>query len=75
MTRRRTSATDVGQFTAEAFSLDRFCGGRGLLRAFLNAYAVARKDSDAIGEMSFTVDNEFWLLTFQARNRRGQSQE
>ncbi|KAJ4366953.1 hypothetical protein N0V83_007483 [Neocucurbitaria cava] len=39
--RRGTSATDVGQFAAEAFLLDRFRGGKGLLPAFLNAYVVA----------------------------------
>jgi aminoglycoside phosphotransferase (APT) family kinase protein len=50
MTRRGTSATDVGQFAAEAFLLDRFRGGRGLLRAFLNAYAIARKDSAVVGK-------------------------
>ncbi|PZD34641.1 kinase [Pyrenophora tritici-repentis] len=33
--RRGTSATDVGQFAAEAFLLDRFRGGRGLLPCFL----------------------------------------
>ncbi|KAF2253749.1 hypothetical protein BU26DRAFT_516049 [Trematosphaeria pertusa] len=43
MTRRGTSATDAGQFAAEAFLLDRFRGGRGLLPAFLNAYAAARQ--------------------------------
>jgi hypothetical protein len=42
MTRRGTSATDVAQFCAEAFLLDRFRGGRGLLRGFLNAYLTAR---------------------------------
>ncbi|KAF2715309.1 kinase-like protein [Pleomassaria siparia CBS 279.74] len=46
MTRRGTSATDVGQFAAEAFLLDRFRGGRGLLPAFLNAYAGTRKKGD-----------------------------
>jgi thiamine kinase-like enzyme len=46
ITRRGISATDVGQFAAEAFLLDRFRGGRGLLPAFLNAYAGARKKGD-----------------------------
>jgi thiamine kinase-like enzyme len=49
MVRRGTSATDVGQFAAEAFLLDRFRGGRGLHFAFLHAYATARKDSAALG--------------------------
>jgi hypothetical protein len=35
MVRRGCGATDVGQFAAEAWLLDRFRGGRGLLRAFL----------------------------------------
>lgn len=43
LVRRGTSATDVGQFAAEAFLLDRFRGGRGLLPAFLKAYATARE--------------------------------
>ena len=42
MTRRGTSATDVAQFCAEAFLLDRFQGDRGLLSVFLNTYLVAR---------------------------------
>ncbi|KAF1851045.1 uncharacterized protein K460DRAFT_26876 [Cucurbitaria berberidis CBS 394.84] len=46
MVRRGTSATDVGQFAAEAFLLDRFRGGRGLLPAFLNAYAAARESDN-----------------------------
>lgn len=39
MSRRGNGATDVGQFAAEAWLLDRFRGGRGLLAAFLNEYA------------------------------------
>ncbi|KAH7122674.1 kinase-like domain-containing protein [Dendryphion nanum] len=51
MVRRGCNATDVGQFAAEAFLMDRFRGGRGLLVAFLNAYAVAREDGwDLIGK-------------------------
>jgi hypothetical protein len=42
MSRRGTSATDVGQFAAEAFLLDRFQGGRGLRVNFLNEYMLAR---------------------------------
>lgn len=41
MVRRGTGATDVGQFAAEAFLLDRFQGGRGMLDAFLNGYVEA----------------------------------
>ncbi|KAH7553122.1 hypothetical protein BM1_08095 [Bipolaris maydis] len=51
MVRRGTSATDVGQFAAEAFLLDRFRGGRGLLAAFLRAYVAERKDGEALGKM------------------------
>ena len=43
LTRRGTSATDVGQFAAEAFLLDHFRGDRGLLPAFLDGYAAARE--------------------------------
>ncbi|KAL8717872.1 MAG: hypothetical protein Q9181_008269, partial [Wetmoreana brouardii] len=38
MCRRGCGATDVGQFAAETYLLDRFCGGRGLQHAFLQAY-------------------------------------
>lgn len=37
-----SSSTDVGQFAAEAFMLDRFCGNKGLRSAFLQAYYHAR---------------------------------
>ncbi|KAI4624863.1 uncharacterized protein J4E87_005344 [Alternaria ethzedia] len=50
MVRRGTSATDVGQFAAEAFLLDRFRGGRGLLRVFLNAYIAARGHTEVLGK-------------------------
>ena len=38
MVRRGCGGTDVGQFAAEAWLLDRFRGGRGLLGAFLAGY-------------------------------------
>ena len=38
MCRRGNGVTDVGQFAAEAWLLDRFRGERGLLNAFLKAY-------------------------------------
>ena len=38
MVRRGCGATDVGQFAAEAYLLDRFRGNRGLLSAFLSGY-------------------------------------
>ncbi|KAJ9663911.1 hypothetical protein H2201_005393 [Coniosporium apollinis] len=45
MTRRGTGATDVGQFAAEAWLLDRFRGQRGLASAFLRSYVDAAKPS------------------------------
>ncbi|XP_014559914.1 hypothetical protein COCVIDRAFT_90644 [Bipolaris victoriae FI3] len=51
MVRRGTSATDVGQFAAEAFLLDRFRGGRGLLVAFLRAYMAERKGGEVLGKV------------------------
>jgi aminoglycoside phosphotransferase (APT) family kinase protein len=42
MTRRGNGATDVGQFAAEAWLLDRFRGGKGLLQAFLESYCEAK---------------------------------
>ena len=44
MVRRGTTATDVAQFAAEAFLLDRFRGGKGLLPPFLRAYIHRRVD-------------------------------
>lgn len=43
MVRRGCGATDVGQFAAEAYLLDRFKGGKGLLQAFLRGYRGERK--------------------------------
>ena len=43
MVRRGNGATDVGQFSAEAYLLDRFKGGRGLLNAFLSGYRTQMK--------------------------------
>jgi Ser/Thr protein kinase RdoA (MazF antagonist) len=45
MSRRGVGATDVGQFAAEAWLLDRFRGGKGLLPAFLRAYAAERREN------------------------------
>jgi hypothetical protein len=42
MSRRGNGATDVAQFAAESWLLDRLQGGRGLLRAFLGAYVAER---------------------------------
>ena len=38
MCRRGNGATDVGQFAAEAYLLDAFCGKRRLRKAFLQGY-------------------------------------
>lgn len=45
MVRRGCGGTDVGQFAAEAWLLDRFRGGRGLLGAFLAGYREAVEPS------------------------------
>ncbi|KAH8915851.1 kinase-like protein [Atractiella rhizophila] len=49
MTRRGIGSTDVAQFAAEAYLLDRFCGGKGLLKAFLEAYVEAARKNGQIG--------------------------
>lgn len=46
MVRRGCGATDVGQFAAEAWLLDRFRGGRGLLEGFLAGYTREGKLED-----------------------------
>lgn len=43
MVRNGNGATDVGQFAAEAWLLDRFRGGRGLLDSFLKGYLEERE--------------------------------
>ncbi|KAI4918460.1 hypothetical protein J4E90_002844 [Alternaria incomplexa] len=60
--RRGTSATDVGQFAAEAFLLDRFRGGRGLLSAFLNAYITARGHAEVLGKAWLTRMVVHWAV-------------
>ena len=55
MVRSGCRGTDVGQFAAEAWLLDRFRGGRGLLPAFLSAYRETAqhkegRSSDKTGE-------------------------
>lgn len=74
--RRGTSATDVGQFAAEAFLLDRFRGGRGLLSAFLKAYVVARGQTEVLGKAWLTrmvvhwaVHIAFWPTRFAWSNQ------
>ena len=48
MVRRGCGATDVGQFAAEAWLLDRFHGGRGLLPAFLSSYRETAKQKEGL---------------------------
>ncbi|KAL8708994.1 MAG: hypothetical protein Q9220_006203 [cf. Caloplaca sp. 1 TL-2023] len=43
MCRRGRGDLDVGQFAAEAYLLDRFCGGKGLLQSFLQGYRSKRE--------------------------------
>ncbi|KAJ4303087.1 hypothetical protein N0V90_001978 [Kalmusia sp. IMI 367209] len=83
MTRRGISATDVAQFCAEAFLLDRFRGGRELLPTFLNAYLVARQGSvdgsgSRIGKewirrlaVHWAVHVAFWPTIVQWTDREG----
>ena len=46
MVRRGCGATDVGQFAAEAYLLDKFYGNRGLQSAFLSGYKQAQDLED-----------------------------
>jgi Ser/Thr protein kinase RdoA (MazF antagonist) len=62
LVRRGTSATDVGQFAAESFLLDRFRGGRGLLGAFLNAYIIAREQTVTLGKSWLTRVVVHWAV-------------
>ncbi|PSN59917.1 hypothetical protein BS50DRAFT_222246 [Corynespora cassiicola Philippines] len=83
MTRRGISATDVGQFAAEAFLLDRFKGGRGLLPVFLNSYLDMREkdataDKVALGRewlrrmiVHWGVHIAFWPVGFRWTDEDG----
>jgi thiamine kinase-like enzyme len=81
MSRRGTSATDVGQFAAEAFLLDRFKGGRGLRANFLDAYIAARgeaENGEAIGRRwirrmaaHWAVHVAFWPTRVPWTDREG----
>ena len=46
MVRRGCGATDVGQFAAESWLLERFHGGRGLLGAFLGGYRYGGREEE-----------------------------
>lgn len=84
MVRRGISATDVGQFAAEAFLLDRFKGGRGLRRSFLVAYMRVRESAMSsdhvrqigrqwIGRMAvhWAVHVGFWPIRVQWTDDEG----
>jgi Ser/Thr protein kinase RdoA (MazF antagonist) len=78
LVRRGTSATDIGQFAAEAFLLDRFRGGRGLRSAFLDAYAAARENTTALGKtwlrrtvVHWAVHVAFWPTQVVWTDREG----
>ena len=45
LTRRGNGATDVGQFAAESWLLDRFRGGKGILEPFLTLYKKCRGEN------------------------------
>lgn len=68
MVRRGHNATDVGQFAAEAFLMDRFRGQRGLLESFLKSYIETReRNSNKVGKswlkrmiIHFGVHIAFW---------------
>jgi 5-methylthioribose kinase len=63
MARIGNGVTDIGQFAAEAYCLDRFRGGRGLLQAFLSAYMAGRplRKVDAIRvAVHFGTHIVFW---------------
>ncbi|PVI02754.1 hypothetical protein DM02DRAFT_612726 [Periconia macrospinosa] len=79
MSRRGTSATDVGQFAAEAFLLDRFRGVKGLLGAFLDAYLSSRdfENEEAAKEWAkrvvvhWAVHIAFWPTRVEWADRAG----
>lgn len=74
MVRRGCPATDVGQFAAEAYLLQHFSGGKGLLPAFLKGYRGDRRLDDnflhRVG-IHMGVHLSFW----PARSRRGTEDE
>jgi Ser/Thr protein kinase RdoA (MazF antagonist) len=81
MSRRGTSATDVGQFAAEAFLLDRFKGAKDLRMHFLDAYISTRRrteDGEAIGKqwirrmaIHWAVHVAFWPTRVPWTDREG----
>ena len=78
MVRRGTSATDVAQFAAEAFLLDRFRGGKGLRTSFLSKYFAGRKGSGTLGKtwlrrlvVHWAVHVAFWPTCVEWTDREG----
>jgi len=78
LVRRGTSATDVGQFAAEAFLLDRFRGGRGLLSAFLGSYITTLTDTTLPGKtwlcrmvVHWAVHVAYWPTRVEWSDREG----
>jgi 5-methylthioribose kinase len=63
MARIGNGVTDIGQFAAESYFLDRFRGGRGLLQAFLRAYVaerpLSRSDAERVA-VHFGTHIAFW---------------
>ena len=74
MCRRGCGATDVGQFAAEAYLLDRFCGGRGLLNAFLKGYRGAAGEG-AVDFNRVAVHVGAHLICWPVRVRWGTEEE
>ena len=73
MCRRGCGATDVGQFAAESYLLDRFRGGRGLLPAFLRGYHDADKSVVSLKRVAVHVGAH--LICWPVRARRGTEKE
>ena len=66
MVRRGCGATDVGQFAAEAWLLDRFRGGRGLLPAFLSGYqTTASQEGPSTGKADKQMTEFFRRVAIQ----------
>jgi Ser/Thr protein kinase RdoA (MazF antagonist) len=73
--RRGCGATDVGQFAASCYFLDRFRGGRGLLPAFLSGYTGAAKPDRTFVKrilVQYGVNIIFWPV---ARPEWGSDEE
>jgi hypothetical protein len=71
MTRSGNGATDIAQFAAESWLLDRYRGGRGLLRAFLEGYVKERplgeNDRERVA-VHFGSHLVFWPTIYVSRH-------